>query len=242
MRRGFTLIELLVVIAIIAILAAILFPVFARAREKARTASCQSNLKQLALGVLMYAQDYDERTPGAYGNSSRDTGFNLPPGPVTGRGGTRSWWLWPDFVYPYVKNTQLFVCPSGGVSSYGDYAANNDAMYGSHSAPGTNLADMTQPASTILLYDAAVGPISCGRPHGYRLDGDGPRPWCYGYPAVNELEFLPDNPYAQDRSRHNNGCNYAFADGHVKWLGNTVTYCPQATASPAWLEYWESNK
>ena len=82
-RTGFTLIELLVVIAIIAILAAILFPVFARAREKARTASCQSNLKQLASGCIMYMQDYDECYPQVY--------------PVSG-------WAWDDTIFPYVKS------------------------------------------------------------------------------------------------------------------------------------------
>ncbi|MCD6352263.1 MAG: DUF1559 domain-containing protein, partial [Armatimonadetes bacterium] len=90
MRRGFTLIELLVVIAIIAILAAILFPVFAKAREKARQASCMSNLKQIALGLLMYVQDYDGRF------------MCIRQGP----GG------WNKNVQPYVKNWQVFVCPS----------------------------------------------------------------------------------------------------------------------------------
>lgn len=92
-RNGFTLIELLVVIAIIAILAAILFPVFARAREKARQASCASNLKQITLGWLMYIQDYDERTP-LFG---------------TDHASEDSWWM--NKVQPYVKNEQLFQCP-----------------------------------------------------------------------------------------------------------------------------------
>src|SRR5690349_15983360 len=93
--RGFTLIELLVVIAIIAILAAILFPVFARARENARRTSCQSNLKQIALGIFQYTQDYDERYPSRfYGN-----GVNY--------GGA-----WAAVVQPYVKSEQLFQCPS----------------------------------------------------------------------------------------------------------------------------------
>ena len=90
-KSAFTLIELLVVIAIIAILAAILFPVFGRARENARRASCQSNLKQIGLGLQQYAQDYDGWTPGStvYGKS------------------------WPTLVFPYVKSEQLFACPSG---------------------------------------------------------------------------------------------------------------------------------
>ena len=91
-RRGFTLIELLVVIAIIAILAAILFPVFARAREKARQTSCLSNLKQIGLAVMMYAQDYDECYPEPY------TPFT-------------NWPLWQDTIQPYMKNTQLLICP-----------------------------------------------------------------------------------------------------------------------------------
>jgi prepilin-type N-terminal cleavage/methylation domain-containing protein len=95
-HSGFTLIELLVVIAIIAILAAILFPVFARAREQARKASCLSNLRQIGTGILMYAQDYDE---------------TLPP-PRVGTEGTLTHFGWADLVFPYVKNVKVFDCPS----------------------------------------------------------------------------------------------------------------------------------
>ena len=94
MKRGFTLIELLVVIAIIAILAAILFPVFAKAREKARQASCLSNVRQLMTAILSYAQDYDESLP-------------LTPDP-----GAMSYLWWDITVQPYIKNTQVLVCPS----------------------------------------------------------------------------------------------------------------------------------
>ena len=105
-RRGFTLIELLVVIAIIAILAAILFPVFARARENARRASCSSNLKQIGLGVIQYVQDYDEQYPPSGGAVVTD-----PANPPSSDGGG-SFGNWAQRIQPYVKSTQLFACPS----------------------------------------------------------------------------------------------------------------------------------
>jgi len=135
--RGFTLIELLVVIAIIAILAAILFPVFARARENARRASCQSNLKQIGLGFLQYSQDYDERlpfvmwlhpTPGEgydyRGNSSAGPGrvYWGQYGPVTS---------WVDEIYPYVKSDQIFTCPSDPFPNlYRQYAVGSRGSLG----------------------------------------------------------------------------------------------------------------
>src|SRR6056297_1336901 len=103
-RRGFTLIELLVVIAIIAILAAILFPVFARAREKARQTSCLNNLKQMGLGMLMYAQDYDERFCGRYINPQYVPYPTVPDEPDFNKGDTEWCNSWPSLIYPYVKN------------------------------------------------------------------------------------------------------------------------------------------
>lgn len=102
-RAGFTLIELLVVIAIIAILAAILFPVFARARENARRSSCQSNLKQIGLGIMQYTQDYDEKLPMSEW---------VYIGPSVHGDVTTDTVMWIDEVQPYIKSTQIFKCPS----------------------------------------------------------------------------------------------------------------------------------
>jgi prepilin-type N-terminal cleavage/methylation domain-containing protein/prepilin-type processing-associated H-X9-DG protein len=100
-RTGFTLIELLVVIAIIAILAAILFPVFARAREQARKTACLSNFKQLGLSMMQYAQDYDETFPVRYGDFDQTTGLQN---------------TWETLCYPYIKNWDVFKCPSNSVT------------------------------------------------------------------------------------------------------------------------------
>jgi prepilin-type N-terminal cleavage/methylation domain-containing protein len=107
-RSGFTLIELLVVIAIIAILAAILFPVFAQAREKARRASCLSNMKQIGLGVNMYLQDYDETFPLINWNNGVQHEATMPDGKRTYRG----WVSYPLLFHPYIKSLQVWVCPS----------------------------------------------------------------------------------------------------------------------------------
>src|SRR5690554_5460678 len=140
-KSAFTLIELLVVIAIIAILAAILFPVFARARESARRASCMSNLKQIGLGVMMYVQDYDEKYPMCF-----DTAPNKGD--------------WGTFLTPYVKNTQVYICPSSSISSYtsGNYGANR-AMLVDGDAEGNagwqtlSIAAMPSAAGTYMLTD-----------------------------------------------------------------------------------------
>ena len=139
MKRGFTLIELLVVIAIIAILAAILFPVFARAREKARQASCQSNLKQCMLAALMYSQDYDERLPGHTMNPTS----------------TEGWPMWYDVFEPYTKNQQLRQCPSLPSASmgYGYNVALSSIRPGFMVWTGYALAQIDKPAETILIAD-----------------------------------------------------------------------------------------
>ena len=195
MKRGFTLIELLVVIAIIAILAAILFPVFARAREKARQTSCLNNVKQLTLGILMYAQDYDEALP-HYSNFRNYT---------SGSWGVRNS-TWYYNIYPYVKNTQAYVCPSYANYSVG-YAWNIDYIgYASSSSvrvPPTKLADIVDASNTLLLLDCAAY-SGMYKPNRWILN-----PGSYAY--LYDLYL----PWVQ---AHNGGANVGFADGHAKWI------------------------
>lgn len=152
-RHGFTLIELLVVIAIIAILAAILFPVFARARENARRASCQSNQKQIGLGIMQYTQDYDEKYPrGAYANSI----------------------FWPVVIQPYLKSLQIYNCPSSEIKydptnptavSYGYNTILFERDNGVTQIDFT-LAQLVKPAETLMLTDSTYFRIM---PKGGRL-------------------------------------------------------------------------
>lgn len=139
-RRGFTLIELLVVIAIIAILAAILFPVFAKAREKARQSSCLSNTKQLVLGCLQYAQDYDEAFPKHRCNS----GTNIA-GPC-----------YFMEIFPYLKSSQILKCPSSSYAAYGNPYPNLDYGFNIH-LEGDPIAKSQYPAQQCMLAESRYG-------------------------------------------------------------------------------------
>jgi prepilin-type N-terminal cleavage/methylation domain-containing protein/prepilin-type processing-associated H-X9-DG protein len=221
-RAGFTLIELLVVIAIIAILAAILFPVFAQAREKARSSTCLSNQKQIGLAFGMYGQDYDE---------------TFPPPVLTDKGtGVESWWQ--DLVRPYIKANNvggILTCPSASTSGF---------AYSMNGAVGNQaLAFISKPAETILTADACQGnaaplidPVTKqGRSHpffAYTSSGQqalwNPPPKSFtntagaNPDAVLIVDGQPDedtNKGAQlMRYRHNDGANRAFADGHTKYM------------------------
>jgi prepilin-type N-terminal cleavage/methylation domain-containing protein/prepilin-type processing-associated H-X9-DG protein len=198
-KRGFTLIELLVVIAIIAILAAILFPVFAKAREKARQASCLSNNKQLCLAVLSYAQDYDEKLPQGYI-------YELP--------GDTNWLCsWMQLVMPYTKNVQLMVCPSWTTASwYSDNGPNKQMPIPSESyttvwgggAAGSALGAINQPAQCIYGFEMKA-PLALGLADHY---------YCGTAPAT----LAPALNARTDLEPHNGGMNVFFVDGHAKWL------------------------
>ncbi|MGI5818844.1 MAG: DUF1559 domain-containing protein [Armatimonadota bacterium] len=194
-RRGFTLIELLVVIAIIAILAAILFPVFARAREKARQTSCMSNLKQLGLGLLMYAQDYDETLP--HVRRDHATNFLYPDGVQMQYRGP-----WYVMIYPYIKNIGIYTCPSTSWKWNGRWTHPFDYGYNEHIS-NVQLAMVLRPSETLALVDATANPD-------YSTSGG------YGW-RVQETYRGPDISTGYLHARHNGGSNIAFVDGHAKW-------------------------
>jgi len=239
-RRGFTLIELLVVIAIIAILAAILFPVFAQAREKARGASCLSNLKQMGLAWMMYAQDYDEQFP--FADPGGDANWGRCED-MKDRGSFGGWI--GNLLVPYSKNAKIFTCPSnprlsivndaqGKCVKNGDEALAREkwgipylyCSYGYNyvSLDGQGQANVSRRSELLAIYDAIstwtccpyADPKSCGI-------------WAQrDIPAFFKKMGIPLAPGMQDPAKnwvgnyinqvapHNNTVNYMFADGHVK--------------------------
>jgi prepilin-type N-terminal cleavage/methylation domain-containing protein/prepilin-type processing-associated H-X9-DG protein len=223
--RGFTLIELLVVIAIIAILAAILFPVFARARENARRASCASNMKQLGLGVHQYTQDYDEKFP-ANSRYAAD-GVTLNPGNTQADDFATTTVQNPfACIYPYVKNWQVYRCPSA-VKDTTFYPPNgdNDTSY------SVNGALISYHDGVILGYQTGIpvtrversSEIIYMQENWYRTNNARFFPqvnsgaWSYSYWHYVDPYFSPAPNNEGLSSRHFDGGNLLFVDGHVKW-------------------------
>jgi prepilin-type N-terminal cleavage/methylation domain-containing protein/prepilin-type processing-associated H-X9-DG protein len=216
-RRGFTLIELLVVIAIIAILAAILFPVFAKAREKARQSSCLNNVKQITLGLMQYTQDYDERFPGGAGTHWGDVAAGYAGWPNYPHGG------YVDAIYPYVKNVQVFMCPSDSLKDCLSNANIGGAhTYGSDVLPGTY---PNQQLSYMYNYYFANANMSLGSidvPAETCLVAEGiQRPYVYTPAAVSPCYLTVTEARLQGGCRHNEGMNIGYVDGHAKWVGKT---------------------
>lgn len=225
-RSGFTLIELLVVIAIIAILAAILFPVFAKARENARRASCQSNEKQIGLGLLQYAQDYDETMPRcSYGPGYGD------------KASTATVYKWMDAIQPYIKSTQIFDCPSqssvryvynqpgvgGGGSNFGSYCMNamtnqNGVVGPSGNNADTSLADVQDAAGTLWIADAATTNIAnmSYTNYGYRFIPTTPTGATIQATSPRSLYANVKTSSGAISERHLDTTNILFCDGHVK--------------------------
>ncbi len=200
-KKGFTLIELLVVIAIIAILAAILFPVFARAREKARQASCESNLKQIGLAFAMYASDYDGFQPNC---------DPVDPGAQNDTSLRFNWTGWiSNALRPYTKNQQLYQCPSGTNTWWNDPFNNGAAVYycydyGVYGAKETTISNCTAGVSGVLvMWDSTCQWDNCYPP----TSG------C-GISGRDLLWYTQGN--RTDTCWHNGMNNFLFADGHVK--------------------------
>lgn len=239
-HRGFTLIELLVVIAIIAILAAILFPVFASAKEAGRKGTCLSNQKQLVTGLGLFAEDHKGKLPCAFFNDS-DTAF----GPGTPR-------QWKACVRPYLKTSRVFLCPSDKDLKFksvwqnapisgqiydraASYRFNNTLVQRSSrgwpEVPFT-LSSVVKSTSLILVCESQAYPTDI--PPGTALD----QVSGYEYNQVAAYATTHELPQAQISStmrrcgvafdRHSGGSNYGFADGHVKWMKWMDTWRPSA--------------
>ena len=220
-KPGFTLIELLVVIAIITILAAILFPVFARARENARRTSCLSNLKQIGLGIMQYTQDFDEIYPPIFKRSAANRTVVQTEEGTPGRyfycsydgsTSTSNGYSWMDFIFPYVKNVQTFECPSanhpprsatsGPYPSYGI----NSAFYGLNTLY-TNTQAWLKPISIIEVQRASE--LIMIMDLNWTNNPNNPA----GYNA----RAVPSSSYYSYHAPHFDGTVFVFADGHAKW-------------------------
>ena len=261
-RPGFTLIELLVVIAIIAILAAILFPVFAKAREKARQSSCASNLKQLTMGILMYAQDCDDMLMEC--NSGN---WYV----VWNAGGLGTYELctgtWLAYTQPYIKNWNIHVCPTwGGIWSYGmNYRATESDPANVCDAPSlwyssVSMAQLVAPAGTICLGDNGFvqGLQSASSWQSSGLDPSNPASWkeiatrwCYPSTEGNPWGYMrfPQDPTCYHAAifcpepwvpvpRHNGGANFSFWDGHVKWMKVDQAIAPPRRDPKCFFDNW----
>jgi prepilin-type N-terminal cleavage/methylation domain-containing protein/prepilin-type processing-associated H-X9-DG protein len=259
-RAGFTLIELLTVIAIIAILAGILFPVFAKAREKALTTQCTSNMKQLVTALLMYAGDYDQRLPsGGNGYSTNSRGSDwvrCNPGVAGGI------MVELGSLFPYTKNAQAYVCPNaneiaepyvfnGQNYTRSSYTFNGQLVYNPVADPGMaqakywtgkRLNRIVFPAATFMLIEENDAPLAgqttCfGWQAGQFNDG---LFWVSKTPTSSDSP--PGSPPGQksDSERHGNGAIAGYCDGHAKWhhFDDIAPFTQGSTNGKLYAYYW----
>jgi prepilin-type N-terminal cleavage/methylation domain-containing protein/prepilin-type processing-associated H-X9-DG protein len=229
---GFTLIELLVVIAIIAILAAILFPVFAKARQKAQSSTCLSNLKEITLSNIMYDQDYDDNY--AIAGTFAAGGAALWPWATTW-GFTNSYTgvAWPWVLQPYIKNTKLYSDPSQGDSKI-DYMYNiTDWCTGTYSMSYAYQSPMgpeiLSPAQRIMFTCGEYGATGGGY---YGCDIISAANYAYSY----LISQTPSATFALTWAPHNNGNNCSFFDGHVAW--EAMEYLGNAANNPIMFQVY----
>lgn len=241
-KKGFTLIELLVVIAIIAILAAILFPVFAQARDKARQTSCLSNMRQIGTAINMYLQDYDETFhKGNWINIPRPHVF--PPfGTLTGGSYIQGWSRWPFFYYPYIKNIQIFDCPSSpdtiaeltntNWGNDGNYAYNYSGLTRDEGTPPRILAELDEVASTFVVFDSGDAQVRAGTNN-----------WSGLLEELDHNINCDDNRWTNGYSRegafrHFKRANMTYADGHAKSAAWEEVLNRKADNVAPWMISW----
>jgi prepilin-type N-terminal cleavage/methylation domain-containing protein/prepilin-type processing-associated H-X9-DG protein len=212
-KSGFTLIELLVVIAIIAILAAILFPVFAQAREKARQTTCLSNQRQIGTGMMMYVQDYDGRYP-IFSFANCGPGYDA---------------IWTNEILPYTKNERIFVCPN----IQPPYSTTNGARQGGpwrkDQCPG---GIPTSYMMTWFMTDVHESQIPVTAEQVYVFDGVGGSNLWAASQVCGAVKGSPEANSWNCRFLmvHSNGCNILFADGHAKWFHGRAISSSSASA------------
>jgi prepilin-type N-terminal cleavage/methylation domain-containing protein/prepilin-type processing-associated H-X9-DG protein len=223
-KSGFTLIELLVVIAIIALLAAILFPVFARARENARRSSCQSNLKQMGLGILQYTQDYDEQYP----LGTNDYWNNTASGTVPAGGR----YTWRQLIHPYVKSTQVMMCPSvsdrrSGIHMDDPATTVGGSFLALRSSYSANLRFMPD-LSNVTPFSVSVGSVDAVARKIIVAESSPTQDWSPNVVCANDNWASGGGTNFRDKgfAGHLGTANYLFADGHVKAFKPTQTMTP----------------